>query len=58
MGDWADEPQWDEFDDELSNPCPTCMGTGTVNPLTNPSWAPFVASFGYCPVCDGTGEAQ
>lgn len=42
--------------DEDWPPCPTCRGSGVVDPLTNPDWAPFIASYGTCPSCDGTGE--
>lgn len=45
-----------DSDSDFRN-CPTCKGSGTVNALTNPDGAPFVASYGYCPACDGTGEA-
>lgn len=38
-------------------PCPTCRGSGTVNPLTAPSWY-FCAVTTTCPACDGTGECE
>lgn len=50
------EDDYDEREDDEK--CATCHGTGVVNTLTNPNWAPFVASWGDCPVCDGTGTTQ
>lgn len=50
----------DEFydrddDGEDWPPCPTCKGSGTVNPLTAPQgFVCFVVT--ECPTCDGTGE--
>lgn len=35
--------------------CPTCKGSGTVNPLTAPADF-FCAGTTDCPHCDGTGE--
>lgn len=35
--------------------CPTCKGTGTVNPLTCPDDF-FCAGTTDCPHCDGTGK--
>lgn len=38
--------------------CQTCKGTGTINALTpTRRQGPFIASYGDCPDCDGTGEA-
>lgn len=34
--------------------CPTCMGRGTVNPLTAPKDF-FCVGTADCPDCDGTG---
>lgn len=39
-------------DDE---PCPTCKGRGTVNPLTAPKDF-FCLGTTLCPHCDGTGD--
>lgn len=36
-------------------PCPTCRGRGTVNPLTAPDRM-FVTGTTLCPDCDGSGE--
>lgn len=55
MTDAVFEDGYEGFDDEPAD-CPTCHGTGIVNPLTNPDWAPFIASYGTCPSCDGSGE--
>lgn len=35
--------------------CPTCEGSGSVNPLTAPK-GHFVAGAADCPHCDGTGR--
>lgn len=35
--------------------CPTCKGSGTINPLTAPPGF-FCAVPTTCPDCDGTGE--
>lgn len=43
------EPTDDDFK------CPTCKGTGTVNPLTAPKGF-FCVSSTDCPHCDGLGE--
>ncbi len=46
-GEDSEEVDWDE--------CPTCRGSGTVNPLTAPSDF-FCAGTTACPHCDGTGR--
>lgn len=38
-------------------PCPTCKGSGTVNPLTAPNWY-FCIGTTTCPACEGTGEME
>jgi DnaJ-class molecular chaperone len=35
--------------------CPTCRGSGTVNPLTAPQ-GHFCVGTTDCPTCDGFGE--
>lgn len=45
-----DEAQDDDFDE-----CPTCKGSGWVNPLTAPAGF-FTATTTTCPHCDGTGR--
>lgn len=48
-----------EQDEEYEAPyeaCPTCKGSGVINPLTAPAgWVVFVTTS--CPMCDGTGDA-
>jgi DnaJ-class molecular chaperone len=39
---------------EPDEPCPTCKGRGTINPLTAPAGT-FVVGTTTCPDCDGTG---
>lgn len=36
-------------------PCPTCKGQGTVNPLTAPARMVCMGT-ALCPDCDGSGE--
>jgi DnaJ-class molecular chaperone len=52
------EDEYMEPDPELAPiPCPTCKGSGVVNPLTAPSWY-FCVAATTCPACDGSGEWQ
>lgn len=48
---------YDDADDQFADddPCPTCKGDGTVNPLTAPADF-FCAGTTDCPTCDGTGR--
>lgn len=56
MGDWADEPQWDEFEND---PCYCCDGTGLVSPTNTRVPSQFlILGTETCPVCDGTGEQR
>lgn len=56
---WNNDPPCDECGKDIGEchclDCPTCKGTGTVNPLTAPADF-FCASTTDCPHCDGTGE--
>lgn len=40
-----DVPTWDGVDADDTDPCPLCLGSGTVED-------------GECPQCEGTGEAR
>ncbi len=44
-----------EWEDETQFHCPTCKGTGLINPLTDQN-AVLCLSTMDCPHCDGTGE--
>jgi len=47
----------DELDDDYDFvPCPTCRGSGFVNPLTCPP-SMFCVGTTECPSCEGSGEA-
>lgn len=50
--DEIDDPP---FGDDDAFTCPTCNGSGTVNPLTAPPGF-FCAGTTDCPSCDGLGE--
>lgn len=42
------------YSEGMDDQCPTCLGCGTVNPLTAPSG--FLAvTITRCPTCDGLG---
>lgn len=45
----------DDEPDPMPDPCPTCKGRGTINPLTAPAGT-VVLGTTICPDCDGTGE--
>lgn len=45
--DWCDDEEWPE--------CPTCRGSGFVNPLTAPPTF-FCVGTTECPTCEGTGD--
>lgn len=46
----------DDWDDGYDR-CPYCHGTGTASALSRqPEGAPFIASYGDCASCDGTGR--
>ncbi|WP_367575717.1 zinc finger domain-containing protein [Pelagibius litoralis] len=51
-----EDSHWLEDEDEDIS-CPTCKGSGYVNPLTAPKGF-FCVSTTECPHCDGTGETQ
>lgn len=60
MGDAADDVFWntgaDCAADEELEPCPTCKGRKTVNPLTAPDRPGFLClGTTLCPDCDGSG---
>lgn len=51
------EEEDDDFEDDgypPDEPCPTCRGRGTVNPLTCPTDF-FCVSTTTCPHCEGSG---
>lgn len=57
MGDAADDvydASFREGGEEEDEPCPTCHGRRTVNPLTAPPGF-FCVSTTDCPTCDGDG---
>lgn len=41
---------------ERPDPCPTCRGVETINPLTAPADV-LCMLIEQCPTCEGTGEA-
>ena len=55
MDDDLDYDGFDFDEDQDLIQCPSCRGTGYVNPLTAPSGF-FCATTTQCPTCDGTGE--
>lgn len=57
MSDWYAEDIDNDFYREEDVQCPTCEGTGQVNPLTQGLPKDFIC-FGTteCPCCDGTGS--
>ena len=64
MGDWSDEflDEWDGTDEDPSfarrDECETCKGSGLVTCMTpTRRQGQFIASYGTCPNCDGTGDA-
>lgn len=66
MTDFADDidaegfaREWDEWTEGgEEEKCTTCKGTGMISALTvTLRQGPFIASYGECPDCDGSGEA-
>jgi DnaJ-class molecular chaperone len=56
MDDGDEDYDYPDQDEINLNPCPTCRGGGTVNPLTAPEGF-FCTGTTDCPDCEGTGEA-
>lgn len=51
MKEWDDEC----CEEDDSDVCPTCHGTGKVHPLSAPKWF-FCTGVTDCPDCDGLGR--
>lgn len=50
------DPYWD---DQECPECPTCKGTGFVNPLIAPKREDFLClGTTTCPDCEGSGDCQ
>lgn len=54
MSEYREDFEFEPEEDDL-DACPTCRGSGVVNPLTAPPGF-FTAVTTECPHCDGTGR--
>jgi DnaJ-class molecular chaperone len=55
MSVWDDQYYEEEESASDDDQCPTCKGSGTVNPLTAPR-GHFCTGVSDCPTCDGSGQ--